>query len=164
MISIEKVTVNIGVGGAGEKLEKAKKLIAKLTEHQPVETLCTQRIPSWEIRKGMAIGAKVTLRGEDAEKFVNRCLDALNRKIEGRAFDNAGNFSFGIKEYIDIPGFKYDPEIGMFGFDVCVTLGKWGYRVKRRKRLKASIPKRHVLGKKDAMDFVRKKLNVEVIE
>jgi len=164
MISIEKVTVNIGVGGAGEKLEKAKKLVNKLTDRKPVETLCTQRVPSWEIRKDMPIGAKVTLRGDEATAFLNKCLDAVDRRVAARAFDREGNFSFGIKEYIDIPGFKYDPEIGMFGFDVCVTLRKWGYRVKRRKRLAASIPRRHLLKKDEAIAFVKDRLKVEVLE
>jgi large subunit ribosomal protein L5 len=164
LISIEKVTVNIGVGGAGEKLEKAKKLISKLTGRQPVETLCTQRIPSWNIRKGMAIGAKVTLRGEEATGFLNKCLDATARKVPAKAFDSTGNFSFGIKEYIDVPGFRYDPEIGMFGFDVCVTLGKWGYRMKKRKRASAHVPAKHLIKREDAIAFARDKLKIEVLE
>jgi len=162
MISIEKVIVNIGVGGPGEKLEKAKKLLEKLTNEKPVETICTKRIPTWNIRPGMQIGTKVTLRGKKAIEFLEKCLEAVDRKIKEKSFDERGNFSFGILEYMDVPGFKYDPEIGMFGFDICVTLKKWGYRVRKRKREKRNIPKKHIIKKAEAIEFIKKKLNVVI--
>ncbi len=164
MINIEKVTVNIGVGTAGEKLEKAKKLIEKITGQKPVQTVTNKRIPTWGVRKGLAIGTKVTLRGKKAEEFLNKCLDAVERKIKAKSFDENGNFAFGIREYIEIPGIKYDPEIGMFGFDVCVTLKKKGYRVKNRKIKKSKYPKRHAIKKEDAIKFIKEKFNVEVLD
>jgi large subunit ribosomal protein L5 len=163
MISVEKITLNIGVGTAGETLEKAKKLLVKFTEQKPVETKSIKRIPAWDLKKGTSIGAKVTLRGKKAEETLNRCLDAVERKIKKRSFAEGGNVSFGVREYIDIPGFKYDPDIGMFGFDVCITLKKWGYRIGKRKLKKAGMPARHILKKDEAIDFMVKKFNVEVI-
>ena len=162
MISIEKVTINIGVGEAGEKLEKAKKLIEKMTGQKAVERISNKRIPTWNVRKGLALGTKTTLRGEKATAFLNKCLDAVERRIKPTSFDKFGNFSFGIKEYIEIPGFKYDPEIGMFGFDVCVTMHKWGYRVNKRKVKKSRYPMRHVIKKEETIEFMKKNFNVEV--
>ena len=132
MISIEKVTLNLGVGAAGENLEKAKKLLEMVSKQKPIETKGKKRIPTWNVRPGVPIGTKVTLRGKKAEEVLSTLLDSVERKLKKSNFDQLGNVSFGIHEYIDIPGFKYDPDIGMLGFDVNVTLQKWGYRVKKR--------------------------------
>ena len=128
MIKIEKVTINIGVGKAGESIEKAGRLLENLCDQKPVRTISKSRIPTWGIRKKQPIGVKVTLRGNKAIDFLNKSLDAKERILKRKQFDDCGNFAFGIHEYIDIPGIKYDPEIGIFGFDVCVTLEKDGYR------------------------------------
>jgi len=162
MISIEKVTVNIGIGAAGEKLEKAKKLLEKLTGQKPVENKSDKRIPTWNVRPGLAIGTKVTLRGKKAIDFLNLSLDARDRTVKDSNFDNLGNFSFGIHEYIDVPGFKYDPDIGILGFDVSATLQKWGYRVKKRKRKTARLPKRHWITKKESIDYFKKNFSVVI--
>jgi large subunit ribosomal protein L5 len=162
MIKIDKVTVNIGVGGTGEKLEKAKKLLEKLTEQKPIETVARKRIPTWNLRPGVAIGTKVTLRGEKAKKVLNTTLDAIDRKVHESNFDNLGNFSFGIHEYIDVPGLKYDPLIGMLGFDVNTTLRKWGYRVSKRKRKTARIPKKHMITKQESIEYFKNNFNVVI--
>jgi len=162
MISIEKVTINIGVGQAGEQMEKAKKLIEKLTGQKAIERTTQKRIPTWGVRKGLAIGTKTTLRGKKALEFLEKCLEAVDRKIKSKSFDEFGNFSFGIREYIDLPGVKYDPEIGMFGFDICVTMKKWGYRNAKRKIKKSKIPKKHRITKQEAIDYIKEKLKVEV--
>ncbi len=162
MISIEKVTVNIGIGAAGEKLEKAKKLLEKLTGQKPVENKSDKRIPTWNIRPGLAIGTKVTLRGKKAIDFLNLSLDARDRKVKDSNFDNLGNFSFGIHEYIDVPGFKYDPDIGILGFNVSTTLQKWGYRIKKRKRKTATPPKRHLITKSESIEYFKKNFKVVI--
>jgi len=163
MISIEKVTVNMGVGASGERLEQAKKLLENITGQKPLETVTQKRIPKWGVRKNMKIGVKVTLRGKKASDFLNKALDAVGRKISKRSFDKEGNFAFGIKEYIDLPGVKYNPDIGMFGFDVCVTLKEWGYRLKERKRERKKVPRKHRISKEEAISFVKEKLGVEVV-
>lgn len=164
MIKISKVTVNIGVGSSGEELEKAEKLLEKMCGQKPVRTLSTKRIPEWGIRKKQPIGVKVTLRGKKALEFLNKALDAKERKIKKTQFDENGNFAFGVAEYIELPGVKYDPSVGIFGFDVCVTLEKDGYRVKRRKRQKSKIASKHKLTKEEAIGWVKENLKVEVEE
>gem|GEM_PF-3564160 len=93
-IRIEKVVVNIGVGEPGERLEKAKTLLQRLTGAKVVETEAKKKIPKWGIRPGLKIGVKVTLRGKAAEEFLNKALDAVDRKIKESSFDEFGNFSF----------------------------------------------------------------------
>ena len=127
-IKIEKVTVNIGVGTPGDKLENAKTLLENITSKTPVETLARDRNPVFKLRKGLPIGAKVTLRGEDAKSFLEKALTAKKKVLKSQNFDRNGNFAFGVAEYIDFPGARYDPTIGMVGFDVCVTLKRPGKR------------------------------------
>jgi large subunit ribosomal protein L5 len=162
MIRISKVTVNIGVGNSGEELERAEKLLQKICEQKPVKTLSTKRIPNWGIRKKQPIGVKVTLRGKKAFEFLNKVLEAKERTLNAHQFDDCGNFAFGIHEYIEIPGFKYDPEIGIYGFDICVTLEKDGYRVKKRKRQRSKLPSKQRLTQEEAAEWVEKNLNVKV--
>ncbi|MCK4327813.1 MAG: 50S ribosomal protein L5 [Candidatus Diapherotrites archaeon] len=164
MIKLGKVTVNIGVGTAGEPLEKAEKLLEKLSGQKPVRTTSRKRIPTWGIRKKQAIGVKVTLRGKKALDFVNQAIEAKERTLRPKQFDENGNFAFGVSEYIDIPGVKYDPEIGIYGFDVCVTLEKSGYRISRRKRQKTRVARSHKLTKEEAIGWVQKNLDIKVTE
>ncbi len=160
---IEKVTVNIGVGEGGDRLEKAVKLLMKLTGGKPIRTKTMKRIPAFGIRPKMFVGTMVTLRGKSAETFLKQGLASLSNKIKTSSFDKYGNFSFGIKEYIDIPNVRYDPGIGVFGMDVCVTVGRKGFRVKRRRVKASSIGSAHLLKREDSMNFIKEKFGVEVI-
>lgn len=162
-IRIEKVTINIGVGEPGERLEKARELLRRLTGKKPTITRAKKKVPKWSIRQGLPIGVKVTLRGKEAEEFLKRAFEAVGNKIYKSSFDENGNFSFGIREYIDIPGMKYDPSIGVFGMDVCVTLERPGYRVKRRKVHRAPVGKRHRITREEAITFVKEHFGVEVV-
>ena len=160
---IAKVTINIGVGEAGERLEKAEKVLELLTGKKPVKTIAKRTNKEFGIRKGMPIGCKVTLRKKDAEEFLKKALGILNNKIPSYSFDDEGNFSFGIPDYTLFPDQKYDPEIGIFGMDVCVTVERAGYRIKHRKIRRRKIPARHRVKREEAMEFIKKKFNVEVI-
>ena len=159
---IDKVTVNVGVGEGGEKLEKAVALLEKLTGAKPVKTKTMKRIPAFGVRPKMFVGVMVTLRGKKAEDFLYKAIEAKARKLREGSFDRFGNFSFGVREYIDIPQVRYDPEIGVFGMDVCVTLGRKGYRVKRRKIRRSRVGARHLLTREEAIKFVKEKFDVEV--
>lgn len=163
-LRISKVTVNMGVGEGGEKLAKAENLLEKLTEQKPVKTLAKSTNPTFGIRKGTPIACKVTLRKAKAEKFLKKAIDAVERKLKSTNFDNHGNVSFGIKEHIDIPGVRYDPAVGIFGMDVCVTIERPGYRIKRRKISQRRISKSHGIAKEDAMKFMKEKHNVSAEE
>lgn len=163
-IKIEKITLNIGAGEAGEKLNKAKKILEKITNSKALETITMKRIPSWGIRPKLPIGCKVTLRGKRAEEVLLRLLKAIDNKIDEKKFDNAGNFSFGIPEYIDIPGVEYDPSIGIIGLEVAITLERPGYRIKRRRIKNKKISFNHLIKKEEAVDFIKNKFNVEIIK
>jgi len=161
-IFVEKVTVNIGVGSPGERLDNAKDLISRLTGgKQPIETKARRRDPVFKLRKGLPIGTKVTLRGEEARSFLDRAFTARRRQLKQSSFDKQGNFAFGIAEYIDFPGAKYDPAIGMFGFDICVSLSRKGRRVALRKIRVSRIGKNHRITKEEAIEFVKNAFNVK---
>ncbi|MEM3363942.1 MAG: 50S ribosomal protein L5 [Candidatus Micrarchaeia archaeon] len=162
-IRIDKIVVNIGVGKAGEPLDNAVALIERLTGRKAVRTTSRTRNPTWGLRKGLPIGTKVTLRGTDAETFLKKAFEAVGRKIRASSFDGRGNFAFGVKEYIDFPGVKYDPKIGMLGFDVCVSLKRPGYRVANRKISAAAIGKKHIIQDSEAQEFVSKAFGVKVL-
>ncbi|MDD5177744.1 MAG: 50S ribosomal protein L5 [Candidatus Nanoarchaeia archaeon] len=162
-IKIEKITLNIGTGEPGVKLENARYLLNKITGLKAVECKSQKRIPTWGVRPGLAIGCKVTLRKEKAEALLKRLFTAVENKISIKKFDSNGNFAFGIAEYLDIPDVEYDSKIGIIGLEVAVTLERAGYRIKRRTIHQAKISKKHLITKDDAIKFVNEKFGVEVI-
>jgi large subunit ribosomal protein L5 len=162
-VRVEKVTLNIGAGKDQNLLTKGVKLLKSITGIDPIKTVTQKRIPQWDLRPGLPIGCKITLRKQPAIELIKRLLTAREHKLTDSNFDQYGNVSFGLTEYIDIPGVKYDPEIGMMGLQVCVTLERPGYRIKRRK-IKAKIHKRHLLKKEDAMRFFIEEFKVKVGE
>lgn len=163
IIKIDKVVLNIGVGSPGERLDNAKKLLEIITGKKAVYTKAKERNPTFKIRPGLEIGVKVTLRGKEAIEILKRTFQAVKNTIKKDMFDNTGNLSIGIKEYIDFPGVKYMPEIGVMGFDVAVRLIKPGYRVARRKRKPAKIGKNQRVTKEEAIEFISKNFDVKVI-
>jgi len=160
---IAKITVNIGVGEAGEKLSKAEQVLQKLTGQQPIQTISRTTNKDWSLRKMMAIGCKVTLRKKSAEKFLIEALKTRENKIAEYSFDDQGNFSFGIPDHTLFEGQKYDPNIGIFGMDVCVTMEKVGYRIKHRRIDRRKIPHRHQVTRKESSEFISEAFNVEVV-
>lgn len=163
-IRVENVTVNMSVGEGGERLDKAENLLEQLTGQKPVRRESKKTIKPFNIRKGLPIACKVTLRGRRAEEFLDRALEAQDRKVRAKSFDSRGNFSFGIREHIDLPGVKYDPNVGIFGMDVNVTVERPGYRVKRRALKKSSVGKNHLITREESMKFIAEKYNVSVEE
>ena len=161
---IEKITVNIGVGEAGERLEKAKSVLSDITGHKPVQTLSKITSKDWSLRKRMPIGCKVALRKKDAEKFLKEALITRENKIAEYAFDNEGNISFGIPDHTSFKSQKYNPNIGIFGMDVSITMEKIGYRIKRRRLLQRKIPNKHKVKKDETIKFFKEKFEVEVIK
>jgi len=163
-IDVEKVVVNIGVGEAGEKLLKAQKVLELVTGQKSVQTLSRSTIRDWGIRRNMPIGALVTLRGPKAEEFLRKALAIRNSRLAAYSFDAHGNFSFGVPDYTDFEGMKYDPEIGVFGMDIAVALQRPGFRIARRKIAARKIPRVHRISKAEGIDFIRTKFSVEVVE
>ena len=161
---IEKVTVNIGVGEAGERLVKAQKVLETVTGQKSVQTISKNVNRDLGIRVGMPLGCKVTLRGDVAEDFLQRALPIRERRIYEYSFDREGNMSFGISDYTDFEGMKYDPEIGIFGMDISVVLRRTGNRITQRALLKRKIPKGHRVDRDEAIQYMKEKYEIEVVE
>jgi large subunit ribosomal protein L5 len=162
-LRIEKVVVNICVGKSGEPLEKAKKVLAQITGQTPCTRRAKKTIKDFGIRRGEPIACIVTLRKNKAYEFLKKALEAIGNKLHESCFDQYGNFSFGIKEHIDIPGTKYIPELGIFGMDVCVSLERPGYRVKRRAYHKSKIGKKHLITSEEAMEYIHEVFGTEIL-
>ena len=160
-VKIEKVTVNIGVGEAGEKLSRAITLLEEMFDQTPVKTYSKVTNPEWGIRKRQPIACKVTLRGDKADKAIDMVLEGIMRRIKPTQFDDQGNLSFGIREHIDIPGMKYNPDIGIFGMNLSVTFEKPGYRIAKRRIQQKKVPQRHRISKDETMKFMEDNFIVE---
>lgn len=160
---IAKVTVNMGVGEGGDRLEKAEKVMTKLTGAKPMRTFGKLNNRELGVRPGMPIGCKVTLRGEAAESFIKRALYTRLSKIHSWSFDNQGNLQFGVVDHTTFEGERYDPETGVFGMDVAITLEKPGHRIKHRRLLTRKVPMRHRVTREESMAFLTKKFDIEVI-
>ena len=162
-VKVEKVIVHISVGADWERLQKAIKLLERLTNQKPIIRRAKKTIRAFGISRKQPISTMVTLRGKKALDFLKKALEAVGNKLKETSFDRHGNFAFGIKEHLMIPDTKYDPEIGVFGMDVIVHLAKPGLRVKYRRYKKAKLGKNAMVSKEEAIEFVEKVLGVEVI-
>ena len=150
-IKIEKVVLSSGAVGAD--LEKAKKLLEILSGMKAQVIASVKRIPTFNVRPGLEVGTKVTLRGEKALELLNKLLGALDNTLrEKQISDN--HFSFGIKEYIEIPGTEYQREIGIRGLNVTVDFIKPGIRTKRKKIKAGKIPKKHNVLKREIIKYM----------
>jgi large subunit ribosomal protein L5 len=160
-ISVGKVVINIGVGKSGEPVERAKHGLEDLTGKNPTVTSAKKNLRDFGIHQGEPIGAMVTLRRKDATDFLKRCLEAKGNKMNISSFDEYGNISIGIREHIDIPGTKYNPDIGIFGMNVCICLVRPGYSISKR-RNKSKIGKSHRISKDGAIEFFTNGFGVEI--
>ncbi|MBU1136444.1 MAG: 50S ribosomal protein L5 [Nanoarchaeota archaeon] len=160
-IKIDKVILSIG--GTADNLEKGIKLLGVLTNKKISRKTSKKRIPSFGVRPGLEVGAMVTLRGKEAEEMLKRLFESIGNQLKEKQISE-NSFSFGIKEYIEIPGIEYQRDIGIIGFDVSVAFSRAGKRVEKRKIKKGKIPKRNQVKKEEIISFLEKKYNVEVIE
>jgi large subunit ribosomal protein L5 len=160
---IEKVVVNISVGKSGEPLEKATRVLKEITGQTPCKRKAKTSIRDFGIRKGESIACIVTLREESAIEFLKKALRVVDNKLSSKSFDGQGNFSFGLKEHIELPGVRYDPDVGIFGMDICVSVIRPGYRVRKRRKEKAKIGSKHILTPEESMVFAKDTLGVEIV-
>lgn len=161
-IKIEKVTINMGIGIGGKKLSNAEKVLEEITKQKPVRTYAKSTNKDFNISKGTPIGCKVTIRGEKTNPVLEKLFEAVDGELDKESFDENGNFAFGVKEHIEIPGLEYDPQIGIYGMDVCISLIRSGFRVKKRRRKPHSIPKFHQIPKEEAVEFLEENFDVKV--
>ena len=154
-IEIDKVVVNCAVGEAGDKIQKAFKVLKDLSGQEPVMNKAKITIRSFSVRRGEKIATHVTLRGEKALDILKRGLAVKEFELKDRNFTDQGHFGFGIDEHIDL-GLRYDPYTGIFGMDFYIVLKRPGLRVNRRKHRKSKIGTRQRITKKEAQDWFKK--------
>ena len=162
-ISVAKVVLNMGVGKSGEPIEQAKRALEQIAGQKPNprNAKATQR--DWGVHKGEPIGVAVTLRREPAIELIKRLFTAKGSQMNGSSFDDFGNLSFGIKEHIDIPGVKYDPQIGILGLNVSISLARPGFNIRFRSKHKASVGNHHRIKSEEAKEFLTKEFGIEVV-
>jgi large subunit ribosomal protein L5 len=160
---IDKVVVNLNVGKSGEPLEKANKVLQEITGQTPVKKKAKKTIRDFGIREGESIAVVVTLRKQKAVDFLKKVLPVVDNKVSKHSFDERGNFAFGLKEHIEIPGVKYDPDIGIFGMDVCVAVNRPGQRIRIRRKQNKTIGPKHLLTPEESIIFIKQTLGVEIV-
>ncbi|MGC9310053.1 MAG: 50S ribosomal protein L5 [Candidatus Nanoarchaeia archaeon] len=155
---LEKVVLNIG--GTGEKLERGVKLLEMLSGKKVKRVKSNKRIPTWNVRPGLEVGVKVTLRGKEAEKMLNRLLPAIKNILKEKQIQD--NFiSFGIEEYIEIPEMEYIRDVGVLGLEVTAVFSKPGKRVERKKIDKGNAKKLKV-SKNEIKEIMINKFKTEI--
>jgi len=162
-IEIEKMVINCG--GTDDKLGKSVKLLEKITGNRKIYQISsTRRIPTFGISPGKKSGCKVTIRNK--EKIIDllkRFLAAVDNEILSKKIVE-NHVSFGINEYIEVPGLEYDRDIGILGFEVSVVFKRKGKRVKMKKIKQGKYPKRQAVTKEEIIEFLTKQIGAEVIE
>jgi large subunit ribosomal protein L5 len=158
-IKIEKVV--IGVGGSEDKLEKNLKLIEILTGRKAAKMKTNKRIPTLGVRPKLNVGAVVTVR-RDFEPLLKRVLAAVDNKIRRKQLSE-NTFSFGIKEYIEVPGLEYQRDLGITGFDVTITFKRAGKRIQIRRIRKSHLPKKQRISKEEIIKYMEEKFQVRFV-
>ncbi|MGP8076628.1 MAG: 50S ribosomal protein L5 [Thermoplasmata archaeon] len=163
-VRVIKVVVNAGVGESGEPRTKAEKVLQMVTHQKPVATRSHSTNRDFGIREGQEIGAKVTLRGEVALEFLRRAFEARDKQFDVDSIDRNGNFSFGIADYTDFSGMKYDPAIGIHGMDIAVEMGRAGHRIRNRRLQARPLPKSLRSTRDETRTFLVSTLGVTLLE
>jgi large subunit ribosomal protein L5 len=159
-----KIVVNVGVGESGDRRGKAERVLTMLTQQKPVATRSHATNRDFGIREGQEIGAKVTLRHDAATSFLRRAFEARDNQIDPDSIDADGNFSFGIRDYTDFTGMKYDPAIGIFGLDVSVEMGRAGWRVRDRRARSSALPAQVRVSTEETRKFLVDQFAVTFLE
>lgn len=127
---IEKIVINRGIGDATtdpKALEKTKEEMELITGQKPLFRKAKKSIASFKVRKGMVIGAKVTLRGKRMEEFFEKLINVALPRIRDfkglsrKGFDGRGNYTFGIEEQLIFPEIEYDKIDKIRGFDISIV-------------------------------------------
>lgn len=156
-IKIEKMVLN--VGGTAEVLEKGVKLLKIITKKNPAKMKSRKRIPSWGVRPNLEVGAVVTLR-KNFEELLRGLLVTIDNTLKKKQISE-NNFSFGIPEYIEIPGMEYQRDIGIMGFDVTLVFKRSGRRVKIKKVMAGKIPSRQKISKEEIIKFMEENFKTQ---
>lgn len=158
-IRIEKVALSFG--GTGDDLEKGVKLLNILSGKKPAKMQSKKRIPNWKVRPKLEVGAVVTLR-EGMDEILKKMLSTIDNRLKRKQMSE-NNFSFGVKEYIEIPGIEYQRDIGIMGFDVTVVFKRSGRRVALRKVKRGRIPRRQIISREEIIKFMEERFNTTFV-
>ena len=147
--------VVLSAGAVGTDLEKSVKLLEMLSgmKAQIIKSGPRRRIPAFGVKPNMPLGTRVTLRGKKAISLLKKSLGAVDNTLK-KSQVNDNHFSFGIKEYIEIPGAEYVREIGIRGFNVTVGFERAGVRVKRKKIKRGKLPRKQNVSKEEIIKFM----------
>ena len=127
---LEKIVINVGCGEAKDNSKIIDAVITDLTTitgQKPIVCNAKKAVANFKIRQGMAVGVKVTLRGDKMYEFVDRLFNVALprvrdfRGINGNAFDGRGNYSMGLKEQLIFPEIEYDKIDKIRGMDISFT-------------------------------------------
>ncbi|MEK6833043.1 MAG: 50S ribosomal protein L5 [Nanoarchaeota archaeon] len=158
-IKIDKIVLN--VGGTADGLDKGFRLLKFLTGKKPAKIKSKKRIPTWGVRPGLEVGAVVTLR-KDFSDFLKKMLVSIDNTLRKKQISE-NNFSFGIKEYIEIPGVEYQRDIGIMGFDVTIVFKRSGRRVMLRKMKRGRVSKKQIITKDEIIKFMEDNFQTKFI-
>ena len=159
-IEIEKMVLNCG--GIEEKLDKSVMLLEMITGKKVIITKAKKRIPAFGISPGKGAGCKVTLRNkEEIKQLLKRFFAAIENTIKEKSITN-NHLSFGIHEYIEVPGLEYKRDIGILGFEIDVVFKRKGKRTKIKKINQGKIPKRQEVSKEEIIDYLNKNWDIEL--
>jgi large subunit ribosomal protein L5 len=162
---ITKVTVHIGVGEGGERLQQAERVLNLLTGGSAIRSVGKTTNRELKIREGAPIGCKVTMRNQvKIKKFLEDAFWVREKTLPAYNVDSQGNLSFGIADYTDFPEMKYDPDIGIFGMDINVVLERPGHRVSRRRRTKRKVAASHRLTKSEGQSWLKEQFGLTLLE
>jgi ribosomal protein L5 len=147
--------VVLSAGAVDKELLKAQKLLELLTKKkaQIIKTGPQRRIPELGVKPNMELGTRVTLRDKEAVAILKRLLGAIDNTLSERQIAE-NHFSFGIKEYIDIPDMEYYRDIGIRGFNVTVVFERAGVRVKNKKIKRGSLPRKQHISPQEIKSFM----------
>lgn len=158
-IKIEKIVLN--VGGIDDKLNKNTKLIEILTGRKASQKKTRKRIPALNVRPKLNVGSVITIR-RNFEPLLKRLFVAVDNKIRKKQVSD-NTFSFGIKEYIEIPGLEYQRDIGITGFDVTITFKRAGKRIQLRRMKKTKLPTKQKISPEEIIKFMEEKFQIRFI-
>lgn len=158
MTNIKITKLTLSSGATGTDLEKSKKMLEMISgkKAEIIKSGPRRRIPAFGVKPNMPLGTRVTLRGKNAMSLLTRLLGAVDNSLKENQIDN-NTFSFGIKEYIEIPEIEYVREIGIRGFNVTVSFEKAGMRVKKRKIKRGRVPLRQQVTREEIIKFMEEK-------
>jgi large subunit ribosomal protein L5 len=160
MREIEMEKVILGCAGTDDKLDKSVKLLELITGKKVKRIASSKRIPSFGVRPGLDVGCMVTLRNKEKIELLNKLLESVNKKLKAKQVKE-NSFSFGIPEYLEIPGIEYQREIGILGLDVTVVFKRKGKRASIKKIKQGRLPKKQHVSAEEIIKFMENKFEVE---